>query len=54
MRGQETGFNSRAVLALAAARRMAGFAMVQICPRISMALGHVGDTGELRASGHPD
>jgi hypothetical protein len=54
MRGQETGFLCGAVLALAAGRGMAGFVLVQICPRISMALGHVGDNGELRASGHPD
>ena len=58
MREQETGSThpqlTLDMVALAAGRGMAGFAMVQVCPRISMAPGHVGDTGELRASGHPD
>jgi hypothetical protein len=35
-------------------RVMAGSALVRKCPRNSMAQGHVGETGELRASGHPD
>jgi len=54
MRGQETGSRAGGVVAVVAARGMAGHALVQMCPRNSMALGHVGDTGELRASGHPD
>ena len=54
MRLQETASSVGGVVAVSAARGMAGHALVHVCPRNSMALGDVGDTGELRASGHPD